>query len=282
MNNNLIYDVGMFDGADTQHYLSKGYNVIAVEADPTLAEKAKVKFRKYLKNGRLIIVNMGIAENSGVSYFYINDLMPHWNSFHEEITSRDNLPYRKIEIPCVRFEDILLKYGVPYYLKIDIEGNDMLCLKSLNKKDLPKFISFEADNQGDSQMLEILKDLGYKKFQCINQNNFLPITIPYKSSINRSDMKLNDRIFLKIMYGKNLAFKIIRKLNGRSIFRFILSPSSHLTYPISTSGPFGEYLPYKWHSYDEIKDQYLRSYESFNDKNPNLKYGFWCDFHASL
>lgn len=272
----------MFDGSDTKHYLSKGYNVIAIEADPTLAEKASKKFKKYIQNGRLIIVNMGIAEKIGVSNFYVNDLMPHWNSFHEEIASRDNLPYRKIEIQCIRFNEILLKYGVPYYLKIDIEGNDKLCLESLDKKELPKYVSFEADNQGNTEMLDLLKDLGYRKFQCINQNTFLPITIPYESSFDYSVMKLNDLFFIKVMYSKNFVFKIIRKLNGRSVFRYLLRPSMNLTYPISTSGPFGEYLPNEWYSYDEIKDQYLRSFNSFNIKNPNLKYGFWCDFHATL
>jgi len=282
MKNNLVYDVGMYDGADTRNYLSKGYNVVAVEADPTLVDKASKNFSKYIKSGRLKIINAGIAEKKGKSFFYINDAKPIWNSFNAEKTGRDNLPYRKIEIPCVQFEDILAEYGVPYYLKIDIEGNDIFCLKGLKAGSIPKYISCEADNQGNTEMLFILKDLGYKKFQCINQNTFLPITVPYKSFREYDIMNKRDRIFLKVMYNKHIAIRILRKLKGRQIFKLLLNPSPHLTYPISTSGPFGEYLTGQWHNFDEMKSLYIESFKSYLNQYPNSDYGFYCDFHASF
>ena len=43
MNSNLkklIYDIGMFDGADTRYYLNKGYKVLAVEANPIVVKRA--------------------------------------------------------------------------------------------------------------------------------------------------------------------------------------------------------------------------------------------------
>ena len=35
---NLIYDVGAHLGEDSQHYLAKGFKVVAVEANPDLAQ----------------------------------------------------------------------------------------------------------------------------------------------------------------------------------------------------------------------------------------------------
>jgi hypothetical protein len=40
MVSDLVFDVGMNDGADTVHYLSRGFRVIAVEADPVLSNTA--------------------------------------------------------------------------------------------------------------------------------------------------------------------------------------------------------------------------------------------------
>ena len=42
-----VFDVGMFGGSDTKYYAAVGFRVIAVEANPTLAERA----RKRLADG---------------------------------------------------------------------------------------------------------------------------------------------------------------------------------------------------------------------------------------
>ena len=39
----LIYDVGMHKGEDTELYLKKGFRVIAFEADPDLVASARTK-----------------------------------------------------------------------------------------------------------------------------------------------------------------------------------------------------------------------------------------------
>ena len=44
MNEKLIYDVGMHLGEDAEFYLSKGYKVIAIDADPNLIKLAKSRF----------------------------------------------------------------------------------------------------------------------------------------------------------------------------------------------------------------------------------------------
>jgi len=36
--------------------------------------------------------------------------------------------YTYVDVPAVRFETILGECGVPYYLKIDVEGLDLLCV----------------------------------------------------------------------------------------------------------------------------------------------------------
>jgi hypothetical protein len=61
----LIYDIGMNNADDTAHYLSLGFRTVAIEANPELVEQAKVRFGREIASGRLIILNIGIADGRG-------------------------------------------------------------------------------------------------------------------------------------------------------------------------------------------------------------------------
>jgi len=117
--NKLIYDIGFHKGEDTGFYLSQGYNVIAIEADPELYNKGKTKFKKEINSGNLVLLNL--ASKGG-----------------DEVIPAD--------INTTTFDKILSKYGVPYYLKIAIENNDHYCIKALKDFKLPIFISTESES----------------------------------------------------------------------------------------------------------------------------------------
>lgn len=51
-NTRIVFDVGMNNGDDSAYYLSKGYRVIAVEANPALVEKARIRFAREIATGR--------------------------------------------------------------------------------------------------------------------------------------------------------------------------------------------------------------------------------------
>lgn len=270
---NLIYDVGMHNGDDTAYYLRKGYDVIAIEADPCLAEQGEQRFSDFIKKGRLQIINCGITENDGTAEFFVNETNSVWNSFYEEIASRDNLPYHKIKVTCTQFENILKKYGVPFYLKIDIEGNDMLCVEALDPDDLPYYLSVEASSV---EQLFKLKNIGYKKFQCINQYSLLPLTLS-----NHAHKKLS---FKKNIEERSLPSRILSRLWKRKTYRAASKPIENKDnlsiFPIGSSGPFGADLEGLWMSCEEVKNLWLAALNLYESNKNNPSYGFWCDFHA--
>ena len=47
----LIYDLGMHVGQDTEFYLKKGFRVVAVEANPILAELGASRFQSEIDVG---------------------------------------------------------------------------------------------------------------------------------------------------------------------------------------------------------------------------------------
>jgi len=61
---NLIYDVGLHRGEDTDFYLKKGFDVVALEANPELIAQCKLRFQDAIAHGRLRIIEGAIAPTS--------------------------------------------------------------------------------------------------------------------------------------------------------------------------------------------------------------------------
>lgn len=116
----LIYDVGMYDGSDTACYLHRGYRVVAIEANPQLVDAAQLRFADALDSGRLHLLNLAIHETPGLDLpFWISE-MTTCSSFSEGVATK----YASATATTVRtesFDRVLAAHGVPRYLKIDIE-----------------------------------------------------------------------------------------------------------------------------------------------------------------
>ena len=79
-----------------------------------------------------------------------------------------------ITLPRVDIKDVFRRFGVPFYLKIDVEGVDLLVLDSLYNMDArPKYVSIEFDKVDFGALeaeLRTLSDLGYSRFKVVQQN----------------------------------------------------------------------------------------------------------------
>lgn len=183
----LIFDVGMCEGDDTEYYLSKGFRVLAIEANPYLCLLNSVKFAEHIENGRLSIQNYGVSDEFERIPFYISPKSD-WSSFNESYATRAG-ETEVIEVECVTLPWLFSKYGTPYYCKIDIEGYDAKVLRTLqNSKSLPKFVSVEATVGSFSSILE---PLGYRNFKLVNQvfiSTIPPQDPPLEGNI--SDVKI--------------------------------------------------------------------------------------------
>ncbi len=173
---NLIFDLGMHEGEDADFYLKKGFRVIGVEAVPLLADRCAQRFRTACQSGQLIIVNKAIAESPGTIDFYVNDKVSVWGTADRDWMLRNQkvgATSHVIPVPSVRTDDLLGEYGIPYYMKIDIEGLDHLCVSALvNRVDKPKYVSVESHAWSCEETLRILNLLraaGYNQFNIVSQ-----------------------------------------------------------------------------------------------------------------
>ena len=226
---NLVFDVGMYKGEDTEYYLRKGFDVVSFEALPDLIADCKKKFADEIKSGQLTIVEGAIVEdadkkNEKTVRFYKNIDCAIWSTALTDRamnTEKFGTKNEIIEVQAIDFAACLRKYGIPHFLKIDIEGMDMACVRALKQFDeKPDYLSMESDKLAYANVQEelaLLKSLGYTQFLAVNQE-----------SIKHQQEPKNAK-------------------EGRYSGNELLAGSS---------GLFGAELPYRWKNYHEILSKY--------------------------
>jgi FkbM family methyltransferase len=169
VHDDLIFDLGANQGEDTEFYLAKGFRVVAVEANPLLHAMLRDRLAGPIAHGQLVLLNLGIWSEAATLTFYLNEDNDHWSSFDPAYGTRRGTRYRSLAIPCLTAPELLRRFGVPRYLKVDIEGADRLVLAGLHGlSPLPRYISVEE--YGVQAILD-LAALGYRRFQILPQND---------------------------------------------------------------------------------------------------------------
>ncbi len=172
----LIFDLGMNNGDDTAFYLSRGYNVVALEANPALCTAAAERFGEAIDKGRLTILNAAIWDSEGKTTFYVNLDNDHWSSLDLGWAGREESRMQAISVDCLTLPRLFDEFGVPLYLKIDVEGVDQTILDQLRSADeLPLYVSVE-DCRFGFQYMETLVSCGYDGFKLLDQSTVPQIT----------------------------------------------------------------------------------------------------------
>jgi FkbM family methyltransferase len=147
----IAYDVGMNNGDDSEYYLKKGYRVVAIEANPFLCEQATRRFDNEIKSGRITILNLGVGPRPDRMMFFIHKFNTVLSTFCPEQVLSGNKndlnpeAWQQMEVEVKRLSDIINFFGTPTYVKIDIEGFDVVALNDLREcKIYPNYISAEA------------------------------------------------------------------------------------------------------------------------------------------
>src|SRR5262245_54527799 len=121
---NLVFDVGAHKGEDSDFYLKLGYRVLAIEANPSLAQQLRQRFHKEIETGKYILIDQAIAARSGEIAFYLNSFTTEWGTTDPEWVKRNEAlgaRTERINVKCVDFSQVLENHGCPHYIKVDIE-----------------------------------------------------------------------------------------------------------------------------------------------------------------
>ena len=131
----LIFDVGCHQGEDTAYYLARGFRVVAVECAPVQIKIIRSRFEEELADGRLTLIERAIAAKNGPLTFYDNPSKSVWGTADPAWAQRNRNLGTKVEeitVEGIRAEELFQKYGIPFYLKVDIEGFDWMVFRALS------------------------------------------------------------------------------------------------------------------------------------------------------
>jgi hypothetical protein len=183
-----------------------------------------------------------------------------------------------------KFRSILDEFGVPFYVKVDIQGNDFLCIEALDPGELPKSLSVEFA-LSDMPLVALMHERGFNQFKCISQTHFLPLELPPVAEarlIQRAE---------RLSQTRDTLIRVFRKLGGRYwIQRHFnrLRTRNGWVFPVGSSGPFGDELLGRWLSYEEFRKT-AREFLRWRQEDPQTllwaseglgSNPFWADLHA--
>lgn len=162
-------DLGMHDGRDTAFYLREGYRVVAVDADPRQCEKARKLFKAAIEKDDLTVLNYGIGPTDGERTFYRSEC-DYWSSFDAGLAGRRDTKVQPITVPCMNPRFLLERYGLPYYMKVDIEGSDRCVIDAIAEFGVrPRYLSVELTH---CDTIDAVEALGYEQFAVVDQSKF--------------------------------------------------------------------------------------------------------------
>jgi FkbM family methyltransferase len=247
-----VFDIGMYDGADTTYYLHSGYRVVAVEANPELVQRATEKFAAEMASGQMICVNAAISTSREPVELVLSGADPGSSSVFGNLVAH-KLPIGSITVPGITMQDLLSRYGTPFYVKIDIEGADRLCVLSLTSENRPQYLSFEIGEDLE-ELVEHARKIGFGKFKIVSQTSFRELA---------NQECLYDRIIRRVV--RELGYADCRQI--RRARRFFVSGHSSGPGPWESDG--------NWYSADKTLARWRQARAAGTLSG-------WYDIHAML
>jgi FkbM family methyltransferase len=178
---NLIFDIGFNVGEFTQTCFNKykDCNVIAVEANPTLANNVSPHF---FTNYNFTLHNNLVSDKEGENIdFYVSPIASGVSTASTEFMQNSrftkgskNLPENSItwnepiKIQSITIDSMSERYGMPDLIKIDVEGYEYNVLSGLTQK--ANDICFEwheEESESLYKILQHLQNIGYTQFGVI-------------------------------------------------------------------------------------------------------------------
>ncbi|MDR2920968.1 MAG: FkbM family methyltransferase [Tannerella sp.] len=140
----LVFDIGANIGNRTIPFLRMGAKVIAVEPQEKCRKYLQKKLKKY-RGG--VIVPKGVGGKEGTSEFFISNattissFSKEWIDSMKKERFKDFDWNKRVMIEMTTLDLLIEEYGLPSFIKIDVEGYEPEVLKGLSKP--VKMVSFE-------------------------------------------------------------------------------------------------------------------------------------------
>jgi len=161
----LFFDIGAHLGEKSKKILDKNLTIVMLEPLPQCVKQLRESF-KNIKNVQILekavgrtVGNMKLEINSKVPT--ISTMAKHWKNGRFSNQEWD----QKIFVEVTTLDRLIKIYGLPNYIKIDVEGFELDVILGLSQK--AGIISFEFTSEFLDQSIKCLNHLekiGYNEF----------------------------------------------------------------------------------------------------------------------
>ncbi|MBA2613907.1 MAG: FkbM family methyltransferase [Bacteroidetes bacterium] len=201
--NDLVFDVGANLGNRVEVFLSLKNKVIAVEPQSYCFTFLKIKF-----GNKISLQKIALGSKKDKLTMYINShsstissLSKDWINVMKNTRFKNQEWNEKEEVLVDTLDALILQYGTPRFIKIDVEGFEADVLKGLSKP-VP-FLSFEYSTPEQAERL----------YECLEIINQLDPNYLYNYSAGEKNRFVLDN-WLTIADFKNLIAKNMNVLEG--------------------------------------------------------------------
>jgi FkbM family methyltransferase len=138
--NAFCFDIGANHGEYSATFLSlDARRVVAVEPQPDIARFIVDRFPTELANGTLVVCAVAVGAQEGSAMIYpasdIGMTMSTLSRLFVEVSKRNGSKWDEsaaFNVPVVTLDSLIRKFGMPDYIKIDVEGYDLEVLRGLS------------------------------------------------------------------------------------------------------------------------------------------------------
>jgi FkbM family methyltransferase len=139
----ICFDVGANIGNRTEVFLNLGAKVVAVEPQKSCYTILENKF-----GNKIFVEKIGLGAKEGVGDLHVSEsnvlssFSSEWINSVEKTNRFENTHWNKIvKTKISTLDNLITKYGIPHFIKIDVEGFELDVLHGLSKP--IRAISFE-------------------------------------------------------------------------------------------------------------------------------------------
>jgi FkbM family methyltransferase len=134
----LAFDIGANVGLYSEALEAAGAHVIAVEPNADCCRHIELTYQ----SRKIEMVHAAAGPRNGLSNLILSDIHDDASTISEQARNNGHLSgARTVAIPTVTLDCLISHYGMPYYVKMDVEGYESAVLDGLSTQ--PHLLSFE-------------------------------------------------------------------------------------------------------------------------------------------
>jgi FkbM family methyltransferase len=175
----MYFDIGANIGNWTKENINNADKFIVVEASPVTHSKLINNISSLNNSSNIVCLNVAVCDNNNQPITFYNSGTDTLSTINKEWLTGEksrfcNIDrYDEITVNTITIDKMISSFGEPDLIKIDVEGGEYECIKSLTKKVSNLCFEWASEmNDVSFKSLDYLYSLGFRQFHLQFEDNY--------------------------------------------------------------------------------------------------------------